>query len=129
MKYSTYKNWLYILVFFSLFSGLPINGNWGFGFHFSFIGGPEIFLDQYKNGLMQWPNFINWVVMIITHIIILSFPFVLDELPYFKVWLIVTPIIFIITQYFLMGPFVFAFFPFIVAWLVVVIAKPKPSAI
>ncbi|MGF1924802.1 MAG: hypothetical protein ACQUHE_11535 [Bacteroidia bacterium] len=125
MKNSSYKIWLYFLVFFSLFSGLPLNGNWFFGYDYTFISGPEVFLHQYQNGVMEWNGFINWLVMIIAHLALFSFPFVFNKVPLFKVWLIIVPLIFLVTQYNIMGPFIFAFAPFILIWFVLLIAKPK----
>ncbi len=125
MKNSTYKIWLFLLAFFSLFSGLPLNSNWFFGYDYTFISGPEVFLHQYKNDVVQWKNFFNWFVMIIAHLAIISFPFIFNKTRYFKVCLITIPIIFLMTQYHITGPFIFAFIPFILTWVVLLFAAPK----
>jgi hypothetical protein len=114
-------------MFFSLFSGLPLNGNWFFGYEFTFVDGPEMFLHQYKNSGIHWSNFFNWVVMITTQLSILSFPFVFNKVPYFKLWLFVIPLGFLVTQYHITGPFIFAFCPFILIWLLLLIVKLEKS--
>ncbi len=126
MKNSIYKIWLYLFIFFSLFSGLPLNGICFFGYHFTFIGGPEVFLEQYKIGSIKWSDFLNWLVMLISHLSILAFPFFFNKISYFKLLLIFIPLIFLITQYHIMGPFIFTFFPFMIIWLILLIVKPKP---
>jgi hypothetical protein len=124
LKKSTYKIWICLLAFFSLFSGVPIKEVWIFGYHFSFMHGSELFL-QYQNNTIKWGEFASWLVMVISHLTIVAFPFFLLQTKHFKLWLFVAPAIFLATLYFMWGPFIFAFFPFIVVWLVLLIAKPK----
>lgn len=114
------------MAFFSLFSGLPLNGSWFFGYEFTFVDGPEIFLQQYKSGGIHFNNFLNWVGMVVAHLAILSFPFIFNRILYFKILLFIIPLVFLVTQYYVTGPFIFAFFPFILIWWLLLIVKLKP---
>lgn len=113
MKESNYTKLLYLLSLFSLFCGLPINNNWFFGYEVTFLSGPELKMNPHREYLFPYESFVAWLSLLVSHILILAFPFIYMRIKHFNVWLVIIPIIFAAGQFYHTGPFLFAFTPFL----------------
>ncbi|WP_231424239.1 MULTISPECIES: hypothetical protein [Pedobacter] len=108
---------LILMVLLSLFSGISINGNWGFIYQFEFID----FLQLRKTGIK---DFLIWGIIIVSHIGIISLPFLANN-SNFKKMLFYFPLVYLLGYLFIEAGFFILLIPFMILWIVTIIYHRK----
>ena len=105
------------MILLSLFSGISINRNWGFIYQFEFID----FLQLRERG---FKDFLIWGIVILSHIGIISLPFLVNSI-YFKKMLLYFPLIYLLGYLFLEAGFFMLLIPFMIVWIVTMVYHRK----
>jgi len=108
---------LVLMILLSLFSGISINRNWGFIYQFEFID----FLQLRERG---FKDFLIWGIVILSHIGIISLPFLVNSI-YFKKMLLYFPLIYLLGYLFLEAGFFMLLIPFMIVWIVTMVYHRK----
>lgn len=126
MKSINFRLLFITLAILSLFSGIAINGQWALPYQLTFISLPEIFLLNIKNkSSFDFPIFIIWIFMFISHIIILLLPFIKIKSRYLKPLLVYAPAVFLLSQFLVISIFAILFIPFILIWIILLFNYKK----
>ena len=112
---------LIFLAILSLFNSSAINGNWYHSYLYSYVDGWEVFLIGLRQRPMDWFDILHWPITVISHTLILLFPFIYQWLRNFNKWLLYVPLIFITTQVLIMAIFAIVMIPFVTFWIAIMI--------
>ncbi len=107
------KTLLILMILFSLFVGVSINGEWTFLFRYEF---PDM-VSMIKSGKLSSMEVATWVILLISHLGVISLLF-LTKSEHFKSFLIVMPLLFVIT--YMLSSFLLSLLliPFIIVWII-----------
>jgi hypothetical protein len=102
---------LALMIFLSIFMGIKTNMGW-----FSLYGGEfEGPLYDFKRGAFPFYKIAIWCALILTHLILVSLPFLTDK-KYFNKLLIRVPFLFILFSTIIEPGDIFFLIPFIIVW-------------
>ncbi len=113
---------LIIMIAFSLFFGITINGQKNILYIYEFNSNFEML----KAGTLSSLNIILWCMLLITHSVILSLPF-LTRKQYFKKLMIGAPLIFVVLYTIPSPLYILLLLPFIFTWIICLIVYFKMS--
>lgn len=117
------RTWLVVLALLSIFTGLPINGQWFFTYQNTFSG-----IDVYvlnPTARFEWASFLSWVITFLSGSSILLFPFFYKRIKFFKIVLLIIPTAFLIFQTRLFIPMLVVFVPFFITWQITLILAKR----
>ena len=108
---------LILMLLLSLFSGISINGNWGFVYQFEFI-------DFLQLNEIRFRDMLFCIIVIISHVGTAILPFFVEK-KYFKKMLFYFPLIYLLGYLFLRPEFLILLIPFIILWVVTITSAKK----
>jgi hypothetical protein len=117
MKNTTILILLMLMILLSLFSGISINGNWGFVFQYEFFD----FLQLRET---KFFDYFLWVIIIVSDIGIFSLPFLVNK-DYFKKLLFTFPLIYLGCYFVLSLGFFLLLIPFAITWIITLLKLNK----
>lgn len=117
---------LIILALLSLFTGIRINGEYGFLYQYTFRGAPVMFYYDMLYNKMGWPRIIHWVLLFSTNLALLILPFIYDKMKNRNV-IIYIPLLFAVLASIHLSLFSFILIPFMTIWVILIIVKKVES--
>lgn len=109
---------LIILAILSLYSDISINDESMFAYRNTFDILNLNFIDQV--GGFDWLSFLQRIFLLLSGCMILIFPFLFQKIKYFKIILIIVPLLFLICQTYFFIPLAIGFIPFTVIWIITI---------